>query len=154
MTAETITFVFPETMDVNQTNVDFTAITLMNSADGAESHTLGDGSVLTQIDSTTIKCKLKLADLNILKTKKIGRDKASTWLHIQAAAFRDQEALQVVPETKNVDNYIADQTDPELEGFDLDLTAETLTLFFSETVSFSSTAVGEITLQSHKVDPD
>jgi hypothetical protein len=162
MTAETITFVFPETMDVNPSNVDFTAITLMDSADGVDSgkyHPLQGGDVITQADSTTIKCKLKLADLNILKTKKIGREKSSTWLHIEAAAFRDQEGLAMFAQTSGsdavqVDQYIADSTHPKLESFDLNMTAETLTLFFSETVSFPSIAVGEITLQSHAADPD
>ena len=43
--------------------------------------------------------------------------------------------------------YTEDKTPPELQAFNLNLTTEVLTLFFSETVNITSLDVGQITLQ-------
>ena len=46
------------------------------------------------------------------------------------------------------ENYVRDTTGPILENFDLDMSNETLTLYFDETVRASSLNVTQITLHS------
>ena len=79
-------------------------------------------------------------------------DSNSTHLSLTSAAVDDMNGNAVVPVTETepeaVTIYTPDTTEPQLLRFTLDLTEETLTLFFSETVNVSSIDVTGITLQS------
>jgi hypothetical protein len=151
MTSQVVTLVFNETM--NTSSVAFGAFTFMTTSNGAKTHTLTDGEVLTDVDSTTIQFKILRFDMNVLKQKGIGLGETSTFLEITSDAIADQAGHQVQTLTraenaKRVDGYTADVTSPVLETFDLDLHDRTITLRFSETVKAMSLAVGELTVQS------
>jgi hypothetical protein len=117
MTKEELTFVFPEIIDV--ANVDFGALALCTTSAGAVCHTLEEGEVKTAADSTTIVLGLTLKDLNILKQKKIGRSKVSTWLAMTEGAFVDQTSHKIMPlksgiNSKRTSGYVADSIEPFL----------------------------------------
>ena len=63
--------------------------------------------------------------------------------------IRDMNQNTVVPITtaQNVRVYTIDETTPSLESYDIDMTAEVLTLTFSETVDTATLDVTGITIQ-------
>ena len=88
-------------------------------------------------------------DLNALKTLDIGRDNSSAYVVVESNAIVDIVNQPVVANPLNphlVDEYITDDSSPSLESFYLDLTAETLTLYFNETVDRDTLDVTQITL--------
>jgi hypothetical protein len=153
MTAELLTIYFSETVDSD--SVVFPAITLQKSATvGTSAHghvSLTGGKVTHTTDIPSLQIKLSTADVNRLKTAKIGMDTSSTYLTMTAAAVTDMAGLDLIPREDGnnavqVDQYNRDNTDPVLQKCALDLTNEELTLSFSETVDASSIIVSHITL--------
>jgi hypothetical protein len=140
MTEEVLTLRFKEPMDVK--SFDIEKVTLQASAATApgRQHTLTLGDVAQgSVDDTVVYVKLELHDLNELKRKVIGREASTTFLTLTEDAIMDQNGKKVMPlvsgeNAMSVGIYESDETDPVLEEFDLDLTAEVLTLRFSETV--------------------
>jgi hypothetical protein len=98
---------------------------------------------------------LKHADLNTIKIDlELAASDATTYLSFTSALVGDMAGNSVVAvhgdNAKQVGLYARDQTDPTLIGVGLDLTSETLTLSFSETVLAGSLAVQLVTIQNDK----
>ena len=150
-----ITLEFIET--VNTSSIDFTGITLQQSSNTSNQYTLTGGELLSLEDSTIVRFSLLLEDLNAIKALEIALFDTTTWLSIQNFTILDQNQQPNVPLINGVNaqivrNYNADLTRPMLEGFVLDLNADTLILMFSETVNVISTLnVDSLTLLS---EPD
>jgi hypothetical protein len=153
MDSELLKIYFSETVD--SSSIVYTAITLQQTSSvgttADQKVTLSTGSVTHVTDLTSVEIKLVDADLNKLKTRKIGMNKGSTYLTMSSAAIIDMARLEVVARVDSVDaeqvgEYTPDGTDPELESCTLDITAETFTLTFSETVDASSVIVAGFSL--------
>merc|ERR1711871_191988 len=93
-------------------------------------------------------------DMNQIKMlRSLAQSDGSTYLiHSWEAAnamIWDMNQNAVVPITtaQNVRVYTIDETTPSLESYDLDMTAEVLTLTFSETVDTATLDVTGITIQ-------
>merc|ERR1719272_1767218 len=163
METELLTIYFSETVDSSR--VVYEGITLQKGANvgsavgGHVSLTGGERTHTT--DLTSLQIKLATADLNRMKTAKIGMDQASSYLVMTAASLKDMAGLDLIPREDGfagdggplrVTVYDGDETDPVLTKCALNLNDETLTLSFSETVDASSIQVQHITLAENQAN--
>ena len=151
-----LTLYFSETVDVS--TLDFTGISLQLDSEvllSNESHTLtNDGTVLTD-DAPVVVLRLSNDDLNDLKTIGIGRTNNTTYITLRNGTVLDITGQPVLPAENGVNSfpvqgYSPDVTPPMLVDFSIDLTAETLTLTFNETVSTRTLNVTYITLTADR----
>ena len=147
-----LTLSFSETVDV--TTFDFTGISLQLESlvvMSNESHTLSnDGRVLSD-NGPVVVLQLSNDDLNVLKTRNIGRTNISTWITLTNGTVMDIIGQPVIPNENGVNSisvqdYSPDVTPPMLVDFSIDLTAETLTLTFNESVDTQTLNVTYLTL--------
>ena len=148
MNTGTLVLHFSET--VNTTSIDFTGITFRRQqTSSSPNHRLNGGSLISTVNSRDVFILLDNDDLNVLKTLDIGRDNTSAYVVVDSNAIVDIVNQPVVANPLNphlVDEYTTDDTSPLLVNFQLDLTAETLTLYFNETVDRGTLDVTQITL--------
>jgi len=155
MNLHVLTLFFNEPVDRN--TFEETAVNLVSNSD---TFTFADGTLqATQTGALedVLYMDIVLTDSNSIKQKlTIATEDATTSISISQTPtlVLDMASQPFDEHTGGVAVYTPDNTDPVLESFDLDLTAETLTLHFSETISKDSLTIGEITLQSHAADPD
>ncbi len=156
LTSEILTLTFSET--VNASSLNFNAFTLQDFFEASTSYTLTSGSVLEE-DSTVIKLTLSLDDLNAIKRNTdLYTFRFNSWLSYTELAIHDMALMpnyvEPRPDTPILENglvtalYTADIVHPELMNFDLNLTSDTLTLYFSETVLARSLNITQISIQS------
>ena len=149
---------FDESVDASTLNT--TSITLQTSAnnsltDADTYHTLSRLSSNWYHDRTVQRVSISAEDLNEIKRLYLlGTTVNNTFLSITEGGVRDVFGNPVV-EISNADALMAtevppDETLPKLDFFNLNLTAETLTLTFSETVNASSLSVPALALQSDR----
>ena len=139
---------FSET--VNTTSIDFTGITFRQQTGmSSPQHTLTNGTLASTNNSRDVYILLTNDDLNELKTLNIGRDNSSAYVVIDSDTIVDivnQQVFSNILIPRLVSLYSTDDTPPMLESFQLDYTAQTLTLYFNETVDRPTLDVTEITL--------
>ena len=147
-----LTLTFSET--VNAMSFDATQVTLLpftNATD--EAFTFSSESVTYSPNGTVLNVNISLNDQNTIKQlQTLAVDNNSTLLSLTNETVEDMNgnAVQSVVQSEPtaVTMFTADTTEPKLLSFTLDLTEETLTLSFSETVNASSINVTGITIQS------
>ena len=109
------------------------------------------GGNSSQSDSTLLEVDFSISDLNEIKRLTLCRESDSCFLLHRYATVEDMNMnyLQARPDGFGlpVAEYIPDTTDPELVRFDTNLTSETITLTFSETVNISSLNLTAFALQ-------
>ena len=108
-------------------------------------------SVSSMSDGTVINVKFSDTDLNNLKRLRICREQADCYLLHEFASVVDMAANDIELRSNGsglqVSNHKPDITRPELLKFDVNLTAETITLYFTEVVDASSLNFSALTLQ-------
>ena len=147
-----LTLFFSETVDISTFN--FTGITLQRDSSVTQpihSLSLTSGTVSLDDDAPTVRLLLSNDDLNDIKTRQIARTESSVWLTLQNFTVMDiLRQLSVIPIVNGLARpvrlYTPDTTPPRLVSFNLDLMAETLTLYFNESVDRTSLNTTEITL--------
>ena len=149
LTSETLDLEFSET--VRAMSLDITYITLQN-AQTMPSHTLTRVSSTNSSDGTLITVNLGRDDLNVIKLlTNLATSEDDTYLSYASATIEDMFGNNVVNRSElmplQVTNFTGDSIPPELEAFTLDLTNETLTLSFSESVNSSTFDPSAITIQ-------
>ena len=150
LTSEILSLSFSETVDV--TTLNLSQIVLQNdSADLLRHHRLTGGNILTG-DSAFVDIRLSTSDLNDIKRfRDLVTNGNNTFLSFSSAFIQDMNSNSIVEISSanalEVAQFFEDTVPPELSAFDLDLTAEVLYLFFSETVDPSTLTIGDITLQ-------
>ena len=149
----TLTLYFSET--VRAAMVDVTQYSIQNM-DGTVLYELTDDSQTSTADSTIITIALGIDDLNNIKLDTgIATSEANTYLSLTSEAVFDMAGNSIENITSiapvQVRNYTQDLVSPELTGFTLDLTNDTLTLTFSETVNASSLDPTQITVQGESL---
>lgn len=119
------------------------------------------------VDSTTnsanvhiVVIDLSLSDYNRIRTTEFAKTENDTYLSMTDLAIFDIAVTDPNPviaihmsSAKQVDKYTADTTQPYLLSFQLDLTAESIILTFSEPVRPSTLDVTEIILVSSSTNP-
>ena len=152
LTSNTLDLYFTET--IRARSLDVTFITVQDQL-GTVSYTLTDASSSTSPDGTALTIDLGREDLNAVKLLEgLATSPENTYLSYTFEAIMDRFGNAVENRSADmalpVNNYTADFIAPELEGFSLDLTNETLTLSFSETVNASTFDPTAITIQSSR----
>ena len=149
MDASQFVLTFDETVRAKTLVID--AITLQDNASYINStYTLTDGSS-SQSDSTMLTVNISEFDLNQLKKLSICRQVSDCYILHEFATVFDMNNNPI----DNRDNgqglesfrHIPDITNPVLLFFDTNLTSETMTLTFTETVNASSINFTAFTLQ-------
>ena len=149
ITNSTLTLSFSET--VNSSSLDPTGLSLHNSfAAGGTSYTLTGGTT-NSTDGSTVVINLSVDDLNALKALQrstLCSGFQNCYIRINPRLIQDMsdnriEALtnSLIPTFEGAlspTGYRPDTIRPNLVAFDLDLTAEILTLSFDETVDYLS----------------
>ena len=151
-----LTLYFSETVDVS--SFDFTGISLQLDSSvlmDNESYTLMNTDTVLNDDAPTVVVLLSNNDLNVFKTLNIGRTDMTAWISLRNGTVFDIVGQPVLPvengvNTLPVEGYSPDITPPMLVDFSLDLTAETLTLTFNETVDTQTLNVTHITLTADR----
>ena len=120
----------------------------------ANSYTLTNGSFISMGDVPDVIIKLDRDDLNAIKALEIANSDRTAYLIIDADTVRDQMDNPNAPRfdgvnALRVDMYLSDMSSPLLERFDLNLTSDTLTLHFDETVRVSTLDVSEIVIHDN-----
>ena len=148
-----VIFYFNEVVDVSSFQAGEITIQSGKTTALLESHRLTGGSkVIGTADTATVTVQLSTADhIKLGENAKLATAKADTYMKMTAntaddilnrdlLAITDGNALQV-------DSVVPDITAPTVDKATIDLSAETVTLEFSEPVNKLSFLVGEITLQ-------
>ena len=140
--SDILTLEFVET--VNTSSINFSGITLQADSNSNNTYTLTGGALLSLADSTIVQFKLTTADSNQVKVQEIALTNRTTWLTLQSGTIYDQNSQPLIPLVNGINasfvrNYTEDLTRPELDRFHLNLTDNTLTLEFSETVNVIET---------------
>ena len=152
-----MTLEFVET--VNISSINFNRIILQQASNSTNMYTLSDGVLLSLEDSDLITFRLVTEDLNAIKSQRIALNANTTWLIMDEGFILDQNMQLVQPILNGVNalhvrDYTSDAVAPTLDRFDLDLDANTLTLYFSETVNVVDTLmVSRFTLISEPLVP-
>ena len=129
---------------VNTSSINFTGITLQADSNSNNTYTLTGGILLSHLDSTIVQFELLRVDSNQLKIQGIASSNKTTWLTLRSNTIYDQNSQPLLPlvngiNASRVQNYTQDDTRPILEIFHLNLTDNTLTMQFSETVNVIDT---------------
>merc|ERR1711871_439570 len=154
MDSATLSLTFDEVVDVS--SIVLSDITLQlgsHSSSDTTRHGLSSGT-LASTDGTVAAFILSNHDMNELKRRSIGLDADSLWITMLSTAAKDMNELAVLPLETGVNAiavdenaFVVDSTKPSLLFSRLDLTAETLTLSFDETVNSQSLTVSELRIQ-------
>ena len=99
---------------------------------------------------------LEIKDTNALKAdRKLAINQATTYVRVDTGAIKDANNNDCAAITDGsallATKWVKDATKPTLTGYDVDMTAETITVTFSETVAGNKFDATALTLQSTKV---
>ena len=141
---------FDETVRADTLNI--SALTLLDSAPLANSSfSFSALSSHDQNDNTTILIDISVDDLNEIKRRVLCREVGDCFISHTAASVYDMVgnpiALLNASMALQVSTHVPDTTRPEVVSFAVNLTAETLSLTFTETVNASSLNHAAFTLQ-------
>ena len=140
---------FDET--VNASTLVIPSLTLQDDQGDPEDNYTITTSTSSQSDNTTVSVYLSTVDLNALRRLTICREVSECFILHQFAAVHDMMnnpiELRSDGSGLEVSSHVPDTTRPELINFNTNLTAETITLTFTETVNASSLNFSAFTLQ-------
>lgn len=155
MNEGTLRLVFNEAVDISSMQQDKISFQGVYSNPGTNTVPLSATTQWTAINSVTVEITLDPIDLNALKkhdsiaTKLDGSD---TFITVAAGTIRDMNQLAIdgVPDNAafGVTGFTPDATKPKLEKYEIDLSAGTIKLKFSETVDVESLKANQFTVQS------
>ena len=137
--------VFPSTLNISQ----FLLVSQSNITLRGERLVLF-GSALSSEPTTSLRVQLSIDNLNEIKRLfSLATAVSNTFLSITKHAIQDTNYNYVVAispfKALQVTTFLSDITLPQPLSFDLDLSNNTLTLFFDETINASSLMVTELT---------
>ena len=154
MDNQTIDLYFSET--INTASFDFTGISFQdvpNTFLSLDPHVyeLTNGTILSDGDVDVVRIMFDRDDLNRIKFFEIANSRNSAYLTLRNTTVLDQNDNYNQPRLNGINAlqprmYIQDMTGPVLESFDLNLTTDTLTLHFDETVRRDTLNVTQLTL--------
>ena len=149
MDAKNTTLTFSEIVDASTLAVG--SIVIQDAATAGTTYTLTDSSTANS-DGTAIVINLSATDFNALTADTgLAVSQATSYVTIATTAIDDMAGNDVtaITDTSGVQatTFTAETTAPTLSSWVLDMTAQTATLTFSETVNASSLNVTAITIQ-------
>ena len=156
LNAETLTLTLSETIRAGTLSV--VGITLQNgvSASGTNAVTLTGARSTSAVNGLTVTVQFAVVDLNLIKKYQIVT--SQSYIVLAAASINDMagNGVEGVPngQALRTTAIVGDTTRPSLLSFKLDMTAETITLTFDETVLASSLDVTQLIVQNAMVASD
>ena len=150
----TLTLTFDETVRARSLNISELMLGSSSNFTEAEFVYQLNGGESTLTDLTTVTVTFSVDDLNELKrlTPGLATRQDDSFIAFNDETIFDMNANPVVEVSTEVARQVAelieDQKNPRLVDFDVDLTNETLTLIFNETVDASTFDVNSITFYS------
>ena len=141
---------FDETIRANKLNI--TALTLLDDTPVASRYfVFSSSSSHDPNDSTIVVIDISVDDLNEIKKRVLCREMGDCFISHMAASVFDMVCNHIellnASMALQVTTHTPDTTRPEVVSFTVNLTAETLSLTFTETVNASSLTHGAFTLQ-------
>ena len=158
LNSSTLTLYFSETVNVIDTFM-LNGLILLSEPDNSFQsnpviHMFGSDpqTRTTDIYEPIIVVSLGRLDLNQIKElTALATNENNTFLTVDSITVQDMRENSIVPIVRTnpqaVFRYIEDRIPPELEVFDLNMDAEMLTLYFSESVNHSTLDISQLTLQ-------
>ena len=145
-----LTLYFDESVDVSTLVINL--ITLQTRTNSF-SYTLSDSSN-SLVDGPSVSIFLSITDSNNIKRiMQIVTTRNDSFISFPSHMITDMFKNYITPIVSSyptqVSIYTQDRTPPTILQFDIDLTAEQLTLYFSETVRYLTLVASQITLQQH-----
>jgi hypothetical protein len=115
-------------------------------------HTFDANCVSDSLDGYEIICNMSIPDTDEIKRKwGVATSLTDTYFSWTDDLIGAETLLAVVPRgtatALPVRNYTVDGISPHLDAFDVNLTSETVTFFFSETIHIETFAQNQVTLQ-------
>ena len=150
-----LTLNFDET--VNGTSFMPEQVTLATNSNDSTTYVRLSGAKNYSLDySTTIEVYILDKDLNEIKRlTNLAVDLNTTFISFTEDMVMDMNDNNINPEAaRKAVNFINDTTRPELVAFDLNMTSDLLTLYFSETVSASSFDARMITFLNNQTNQE
>ena len=151
MNSGIVTLIFDE--PVNISTLDIMEITLQQArviTTNTTMHSLQGGMLITSSNGLIVEFSLLDSDLNEIKRLQIGSESVTSFISFTSATIDDtvgNNVNQIMGRGVTLALYVSDTSPPMLDRFDLNLTMNTLTLYFSETVRARSLRIPELTLQ-------
>eukprot|EP00118_Oscarella_pearsei_P023607 m.284220 g.284220 ORF g.284220 m.284220 type:complete len:7575 (+) comp40677_c0_seq9:1023-23747(+) len=153
MTSGEVILSFSKAVDADSTVL--SQITLQNKKNLSEAEsvfTLTGGVPLQRAANLQVAIQLSSDDLNKLKADpNIATEKSDTFLSLPSGTVKDPVGNNVTgvngQSALDAGDFVVDSASPTLNSFSLDLSKDTLTLTFSETILLSSFNASEITIQ-------
>lgn len=143
---------FTETVQASTFNVQ--ALTLQSSDDSrlGETYTLTNSTAST-VDALVINITLSVYDSNNIKIlDSLATDEANTYVVLTMDLVRDMSSVPIEPVVdrfgQRVRYFTPDTTSPEIVRAELDLTTDSLTLYFTESVRVSEIILTTLSLLS------
>jgi hypothetical protein len=148
--ANTMTFTFNEPVDAS--TLDISRITIQDQQGASQTVGLSAASS-SSFDGEIISCPLSSTDTNALKANTaLATGRSNTWLRMTTGAVRDMFGVNLAAidnlAAKQVASYTADASDPELEGFTIDLNIGMIRMTFNEPVDRALFVPDSVQLQS------
>ena len=139
---------FSETM--NTSSLDVTTISLHQGlSPSSQSFTLTSSPLTETRFSEIVFIFFSREDANEIKRlRQLAQSQNSTYLNLTSVTITDMNFNPVNPNFLNTYSYTPDSSPPFSESFVLDLTDETINLYFDETVRASSIDGTKLTIQS------
>ena len=154
-----LTILFEEIIDAS--TIDVTSLRLQNFLVSPQySVMLSGGDVLTP-NGTMVQIQLTNDDLNLIKAQlQLCTDTFNCHLRLLSTFANDTFGNPILPaeDVTNLDDsptpisLVEDMTPPELVAWDIDLTNETITLYFNETVEYTVFESRFITVQNSEAN--
>jgi len=158
MTSRELILTFDEPID--STSFDVTGITVQGSR-GVSDESLYyqlTSSTLLSGDGVEMRILLSDTDVNALQSRpQVATALSNTYLSLVPRTVFDlsyqQNPAQAVSNLNAIraSGYVNDVAPPEVQAFDLDFDANTMTLMFSEPVLVSSLSLGQLVLHSSRI---
>ena len=148
---------FSEVVDIM--TLDVTRIRLQSLQNTASGYSLTGYDQLIPADADrVVAIQMSRADSNAIKLDTgLGTGKQDTYLSLSSNAVDDMNSNAIVDigtsNAQQVGDYFADDTDPQIESFDLDLNLGRLSLYFDETIVASTFNVSGLALVDRTLQP-
>jgi hypothetical protein len=147
----TVIFSFTETVVPGTFNLSGVVLAVSNT--GGKHHTLQKEQSVISVDGPEIKVKLTASDVEALaKDKELAKSQESTFISFRPSFVQDTNGFPVkeilLNNGKKAFEFIQDETDPSITGFDLDMDSGMVKLKFDEVMKLESFRRQLLTLQN------
>jgi hypothetical protein len=145
MNAGILTVNFTETVKASSLNASL--IGFGSSTVSGALVTVDDDSVISTTDADQVTIQLSNDTLNALKLDaRVATSNSDTVVVVAASGVLDMNLVEIAAQVVDGVDFVEDETDPELESFELDMHNGVISMTFTEAVNVDTFEVTELTL--------